>query len=64
MLTVGASVKVLVAANIYIWKGGELRIVPPGPAKIDCYSIIGNYTGPIVHIFDVMAFDRLIVKES
>ena len=35
-----------------------------GDAKIDCYSIIGNYTGPIVHIFDVMAFDRLIVKES
>jgi hypothetical protein len=64
VLTIGASVKVLLAANIYIWAGGQLRVVPPGPAKVDCYSITGNYTGVIHHVFDTMAFDRLISKEA
>lgn len=43
-LKLAANLKVLFANNIRIWKGGTIRIL--GHIKMDCASIIGEYTAP------------------
>lgn len=43
-LKLAANLKVFSANNIRIWKGGRIRIL--GHMKVDCASIVGNYTAP------------------
>lgn len=43
-LKLAANLKVFTANNIRIWKGGRIRIL--GHMKVDCASIVGNYTAP------------------
>jgi hypothetical protein len=61
VLTVGASIKVLWAGHIRIWKGGLLKIT--GDTKIDCLSITGEYFG-IVQLYDTAVFGRLLTMEG
>jgi hypothetical protein len=43
-LKLAANLKVFFADNIRIWKGGRITLL--GNIKIDCSSIVGDYTGP------------------
>lgn len=43
-LKLAANLKVFSARDIRIWQGGQIRIL--GAMKVDCASIIGNYTAP------------------
>jgi hypothetical protein len=62
VLTVDASVKVLWARNIRIWRGGLLRIT--GDTKIDCVSITGDHTAGIIQLVDTAVFGGLLIKEA
>lgn len=61
VLTVGSNIKVLWAANIRIWKGGLLKFV--GNAKVDCLSIVGNYSGTH-RIIDNTVFNGVLTLEA
>lgn len=43
-LKLAANLKVFFARDIRIWKGGQITIL--GAMKVDCASIVGNYTAP------------------
>jgi hypothetical protein len=47
-LKLAANLKVFFANDVRIWKGG--RIVLLGNIKVDCNSIVGNYTAPKIPI--------------